>query len=81
MIQGPEKRVLTIPELAYYLNMKNWATEEALRQGKIRFKWMGKRKVVQPLLQTMCLGVKPHIRTIIAGWHPQRMAPGNLRQL
>jgi hypothetical protein len=46
MTQGPEKRVLTIPELAHYLNMKNWAAEEALRQGKIRFKWMGKRKVV-----------------------------------
>lgn len=45
--QGPEKRVLTIPELAHYLNMKNWAAEEALRKGKIRFKWMGKRKVVE----------------------------------
>jgi hypothetical protein len=46
MTQGPQKRVLTIPELAHYLNMKNWSAEEALRQGKIRFKWMGKRKVV-----------------------------------
>ena len=35
----------------------------------------------QPLVQTMCLGVKPHIRTIIAGWHPRRMAPDNLPQL
>ena len=35
----------------------------------------------QPLLQTMCLGVKPHMRTIIAGWHPRLMAPDNLRQL
>lgn len=41
-----KKRGLTIPELAQYLGMTNWAAEEALREGKIRFKWMGKRKVV-----------------------------------
>lgn len=46
LTQGREKRGLTIPELAQYLGMTNWAAEEALREGKIRFKWMGKRKVV-----------------------------------
>ena len=46
LTQGREKRGLTIPELAQYLGMTNWAAEEALRGGKIRFKWMGKRKVV-----------------------------------
>jgi hypothetical protein len=46
LTQGREKRGLTIPELAHYLGMTNWAAEEALREGKIRFKWMGKRKVV-----------------------------------
>src|SRR6266571_5804058 len=46
LTQGAEKRGLTIPELAQYLGMTNWAAEEALRQGKIQFKWMGKRKVV-----------------------------------
>jgi hypothetical protein len=46
LTQGAEKRGLTIPELAQYLGTTNWAAEEALRQGKIRFKWMGKRKVV-----------------------------------
>jgi hypothetical protein len=46
LTQGREKRGLTIPELAQYLGTTNWAAEEALRQGKIRFKWMGKRKVV-----------------------------------
>lgn len=46
LTQGREKRGLTIPELARYLGMTNWAAEEALREGKIRFKWMGKRKVV-----------------------------------
>lgn len=46
LTQGGEKRGLTIPELAQYLGMMNWAAEEALRQGKIRFKWMGKRKVI-----------------------------------
>src|SRR6266704_4751597 len=46
LTQGGEKRGLTIPELAQYLGMTNWAAEEALRQGKIRFKWMGKRKVI-----------------------------------
>jgi len=44
--QGAEKRALTIAELAQYLGMTNWAAEEALREGKIRFKWMGKRKVI-----------------------------------
>jgi excisionase family DNA binding protein len=46
LTQGAEKRGLTIRELAQYLGMTNWAAEEALREGKIRFKWMGKRKVV-----------------------------------
>lgn len=46
LTQGAEKRALTIPELAQYLGMTNWAAEEALRQGKVRFKWMGKRKVI-----------------------------------
>jgi hypothetical protein len=46
LTQGVERRALTIPELAQYLGMTNWAAEEALREGKIRFKWMGKRKVV-----------------------------------
>jgi hypothetical protein len=46
LTQGVEKRALTIPELAQYLGMTNWAAEEALREGKIRFKWMGKRKIV-----------------------------------
>jgi hypothetical protein len=46
LTQGAERRALTIPELALYLGMTNWAAEEALRQGKIRFKWMGKRKVI-----------------------------------
>lgn len=46
LTQGAEKRGLTIPELAHYLGMTNFGAEEALRQGKIRFKWMGKRKVV-----------------------------------
>jgi hypothetical protein len=46
LTQGAEKRGLSIPELAQYLGMTNWAAEEALREGKIRFKWMGKRKVV-----------------------------------
>ncbi len=45
LAHGAEKRALTIPELAQYLGMTNWAAEEALREGKIRFKWMGKRKV------------------------------------
>jgi hypothetical protein len=34
----------------------------------------------QPRLCSMCLGVKPHIRTIIAGWHPRQMAPHDLPQ-
>jgi hypothetical protein len=46
LTQGGEKRGLTIRDLAQYLGMTNWAAEEALREGKIRFKWMGKRKVV-----------------------------------
>jgi len=46
LTQGRAKRALTIPELAHYLGMTNWAAEEALRQGKIRFKWMGKRKII-----------------------------------
>ena len=46
LAHGVEKRALTIQELAGYLGMTNWAAEEALREGKIRFKWMGKRKVV-----------------------------------
>ena len=32
----------------------------------------------QPRLRTMCLGVKPHIGTIIAGWHQRLMAPLDL---
>jgi len=46
LTQGTEKRGLTIPELAQYLGMTNWAAEEALRDGKIKFRWLGKRKVV-----------------------------------
>ena len=37
-------RTSHFPEIA--LGMTNWAAEEALREGKIRFKWMGKRKVI-----------------------------------
>ena len=46
LTQGADKRGLTIPELARYLGMTNWAAEQALRDGKIKFRWMGKRKVV-----------------------------------
>lgn len=42
----PKSEPFRVIELAHYLNMKNWAAEEPLRQGKIRFKWMGKRKVI-----------------------------------
>jgi excisionase family DNA binding protein len=44
--QGPESRALTIPQLAQYLNMKNWHVEEILRKGEIPFRWIGKRKIV-----------------------------------
>jgi hypothetical protein len=44
--QHAESRALTIPRLAQYLNMKNWHAEELLRKGRIPFRWIGKRKIV-----------------------------------
>jgi hypothetical protein len=44
--QQVESRALTIPQLAQYLNMKNWHAEELLRKGNIPFRWIGKRKIV-----------------------------------
>lgn len=44
--QGPDTCVFTIPKLAQYLGFTNWRTEELLREGKIKFKWVGKKKMV-----------------------------------
>lgn len=43
---GPERRILDIPALAQRLGLTNWRAEELLREGKIRFKWVGKKKMV-----------------------------------
>ena len=48
-VRGPfiVPRRFTIEQLAQYLGITNFAAEEKLRKGEIKFKWAGQRKVVE----------------------------------
>jgi hypothetical protein len=43
------ERILDIPKLAAYLSITEWRAEELLREGKIKFKVVAERKLVDRL--------------------------------